>query len=100
MTAMTGWALDALLLTVLLALFSAGTAKTLRALAPLSLLIRRPLACSLCMAWWGVQLGCGCWAWGAEAPFTAGALARLFVVSGAATWLSWWLLWKSEEEGG
>jgi len=48
----------ALVDVVLLSLWSIGWIAGIRALAPLSLLMRRPLSCNLCMSFWLVSMGC------------------------------------------
>jgi len=40
----------------LVGLAAAGLAQVARALAPLSILTRKPVSCDLCMSWWGALL--------------------------------------------
>lgn len=43
--------------TFFIGLAAAGAAQVIRALAPVPLLMRKPLSCDLCMSWWGSFIG-------------------------------------------
>jgi hypothetical protein len=44
---------------VLVGLAAAGLTHVVRAAAPMALLLRKPVACDLCMSWWGSFIGIG-----------------------------------------
>lgn len=81
---MTGCTL--LTCAILAGLVASGLTNVVRAVAPTWLLLRKPVACDLCMGWWG-SLGTGLalwWTGSREVSAAAGVDVALTALGGVA----------------